>query len=146
LTIDRAWSQHLAEMQAVREEVRLVQLDGRDPSTELYRQAKAAFEALLTRIDDTIVLTFERVAVTADGVDWEREGLLGPSSTWTYLVNDNVFGGNTFLTLSTRASFGLWAVLVCWPILLVWGLAKHWRRRRRRKAPGRLEGPESRRS
>jgi preprotein translocase subunit SecA len=137
LTLDRCWSQHLAEMQAVRDEVYLVQLDGRNPFAELCRTAGAAFEALLDRIDDTIIRTFERVAITADGVDWEREGLLGPSSTWTYLVNDNVFGGNTFLTLANRASFGLWAVLVCWPILLGWGLAQHWRRRRRRSVPER---------
>jgi len=133
-------------MQAVRDEVYLVQLDGRNPFAELCRTAGAAFEALLERIDDTIVLTFERVTVTADGVDWEREGLLGPSSTWTYLVNDNVFGSNTFLTLANRASFGLWAALVCWPILLAWGLAKHWRRRRGRSLPERSEREEPQRS
>ena len=68
------------------------------------------------------------IPVTAAGVDWESEGLLGPSSTWTYLVNDNVFTSNAFHTLSVRASFGLWAVLICWPLLLAWGAAKHWRR------------------
>jgi hypothetical protein len=39
----------------------------------------AAFEALLDRIDDVIGETFERIEVTADGVDWwEREGLRPP--------------------------------------------------------------------
>lgn len=71
--------------------------------------------------------------ITADGVDWEREGLLGPSSTWTYLVNDNVLSGNTFLTMAVRASFGLWAVIICWPLLLLWGLGQQWRRWRGRK-------------
>jgi preprotein translocase subunit SecA len=131
VTLDRCWSEHLAEMQALRDEVYLVQLDGRDPFTEFYRAAGAAFDVLQDRIEDTIVETFERVEITAAGVDWEREGLLGPSSTWTYLVNDNVFGGNTFLTLANRASFALWAVLICWPLLLLWGLAKHWRRWRK---------------
>ena len=128
VTLDRLWSHHLADLQALRDELYLVQLDGRDPFTEFYRAAGVAFENLLERIDAGIVETFERVEITADGVDWEREGLLGPSSTWTYLVNDNVFSGNTFLTLSVRASFGLWAVLVCWPLLLVWAAAQHWRR------------------
>ncbi|HEY4573013.1 MAG TPA: accessory Sec system translocase SecA2, partial [Thermoanaerobaculia bacterium] len=111
VTLDRCWSDHLAEMQAVRDEVHLVQLGGRDPFVEYCRTANAA---LLARIDDTIVEIFERIEVTAGGVDWEREGLRGPSSTWTYLVNDNVFGNNTFLGLANHASFGLWAVLVCW--------------------------------
>ncbi|HEY2291719.1 MAG TPA: hypothetical protein VGM86_13550 [Thermoanaerobaculia bacterium] len=128
VTLDRCWSDHLAEMQAVRDEVHLVQLGGRDPFVEYCRTANAALAALLARIDDTIVETFERIEITAGGVDWEREGLRGPSSTWTYLVNDNVFGNNTFLGLANRASFGLWAVLVCWWLLLPWALVLHWRR------------------
>ena len=136
ITIDRLWSHHLADLQALRDELYLVQLDGRDPFTEFCRAAGTAFENLLERIDAGIVETFERVEITAEGVDWEREGLLGPSSTWTYLVNDNVLSSNTFLTLSVRASFGLWAVLVCWPLLLAWAAAQHWRRWRDRKAPG----------
>ena len=136
VTLDRGWSDHIAEMQAVRDEVHLVQLGGKDPFTEYYRTAGTAFEALLDRIDDTIVEIFERIEITADGVDWEREGLRGPSSTWTYLINDNVFGNNTFLTLANRPSIGLWAVLVCWWILVPWALVLHWRRwRERRSAP-----------
>src|SRR3954451_4271938 len=130
VTLDRCWSDHLAEMQAVRDEVHLVQLGGRDPFVEYCRTANAARGALLARIDDTIVEIFERIEVTAGGVDWEREGLRGPSSTWTYLVNDNVFGNNTFLGLANRASFGLWAVLVCWWLLIPWALVLHWRRSR----------------
>ncbi len=121
-------------MQAVRDEVHLVQLGGQDPFAEFYRTAGTAFEDLVDRIDDTIVEVFERIEVTADGVDWEREGLRGPSSTWTYLVNDNVFGGNTFLTLANRASFGLWAVLLCWWILVPWALVLKWQRWRRERS------------
>ncbi len=91
-----------------------------------------AFEALQEQIENGIVETFERIRITRAGVDWESEGLLGPSSTWTYLVNDNVFSSNAFLTLGVRASFGLWAVLVAWPLLLVWGAAQHWQRWRKR--------------
>lgn len=91
-------------------------------------------ESAHRRIDDTIVDTFERIEVTAGGVDWEREGLRGPSSTWTYLVNDNVFGGNTFLTMANHASFGLWAVLLCWWILIPWALVLRWQRWRGKKS------------
>ena len=131
--LDRCWSDHLAEMQAVRDEVHLVLLGGRDPFAEFYRTAGAGFEALVERIDDTIVETFERIEVTADGVDWEREGLRGPSSTWTYLINDNIFGNNTFLTLANRPGFGLWAILLCWWILVPWALVLRWRRRQNDK-------------
>jgi preprotein translocase subunit SecA len=32
------------------------------------------------------------VRITGQGVDLKREGLLGPSSTWTYMINDNPMG------------------------------------------------------
>ncbi|HYG61356.1 MAG TPA: accessory Sec system translocase SecA2 [Thermoanaerobaculia bacterium] len=70
VTIDRCWSDHLAEMQAVRDEIHLVQLGGQDPFAEFCRAAGAAFETLPERIDETIVEFFERVEITADGVDW----------------------------------------------------------------------------
>ena len=41
LTLDRAWSQYLADLQALRDEVHLVTLDGRDPLTEFTRAAIA---------------------------------------------------------------------------------------------------------
>jgi preprotein translocase subunit SecA len=131
--IDRGWSDHLAEMQAVRDEVHLVTLGGRDPFAEFYRTAGAGFEALVDRIDDTIVEIFERIRITAAGVDWDREGLRGPSSTWTYLINDNVFGNNTFLTLANRPGFGLWAILLCWWILVPWAIVLRWRNRKKKK-------------
>jgi preprotein translocase subunit SecA len=32
------------------------------------------------------------VEITKEGIDLEKEGLRGPSATWTYLVNDTPFG------------------------------------------------------
>jgi len=136
VTIDRCWSDHLAEMQAVRDEVHLVQLGGRDPFAEFCRTAAAAFEALLARIDEAIVETFERIEITAAGVDWEREGLRGPSSTWTYMVDDKVFANNVFLGISGHASIGLWAVIAAWWILLPWAMVLHVRRWRERRGSG----------
>lgn len=129
LLIDRCWSDHLAEMQVLRDQIHLVTLDGRSPLTEFYRTSKAAFATLIEEIEETIVRTFEGIEITADGVDWEAEGLTAPSATWTYLVNDNVFRGNTFMTLANRASFGMWAALLCWWILIPWAMGiriKRW--------------------
>jgi preprotein translocase subunit SecA len=130
--IDRCWSEHLALMQAERDEVHLVLLDGRDPLTEMYRRARAAHERLLDRIDETVVELFERIEITPDGVDWEREGLRAPSSTWTYLVNDTDFRANPFMTLAHRPAIGLWAVLLWGPLLMLWGAWLHLKRWRDR--------------
>jgi preprotein translocase subunit SecA len=129
LTIDRCWSEYLTEMQAVRHEIHLVALDGREPLPEFYRTAIQTFEQLLERIDNEIVETFPDLQITAAGVDWERHGLRGPSATWTYLVSDNVFDSNVLLTLANRPALGLGAIFA-YPILFLWGLYLHWKRRK----------------
>jgi len=134
LAIDRCWSEHLADMQALRDEVHLVAKGGKDPVTEFYREAKAAFERLLTRVDERVQETFERIEIRADGVDWDREGLRGPSSTWTYLVDDNVFGTNLFSSLARQPAIAAWAVLAHAPLLIVWGAILRWRRWRRTRS------------
>jgi preprotein translocase subunit SecA len=134
-TIDRTWSDHLAALAALRDEVPLVRLDGRDPLVEFHRRADTAFDRLSDDIDEEVAALFDRIQITAQGVDWEAEGVRGPSSTWTYLVQDNAYNSSPFLTMATRASLGLWAVLAAWPLLLVWGLAAHWKRWRDRKRP-----------
>jgi preprotein translocase subunit SecA len=141
LTSDAMWCDHLDRMEALRDEVLLVLFDGRQPLVEFYRNAGADYEALLGDLDDKIVETFERVEITEAGVDWEQEGLRGPSSTWTYLVNDSAYGENTFLTLATRPGLGIWAILTCWWLLIPWAAAVHWRRwRQRRKNESENEG------
>jgi hypothetical protein len=80
-----------------------------------------------------VVETFGRVTITDRGVDWEKEGLLGPSSTWTYLVNDTPFGANPLRSLANRPGLALFGVLVLGPLLFLWGIREHWRKRRGRK-------------
>ena len=138
LAIDRCWSDYLTEMQALRDEVHLVALDGREPLAVFIKTAIGAFEALVERIEGGVVEGFEALAFTPGGIDWDAEGLRGPSATWTYLVNDRVFGNNVLMTLASRASIGLWGVLLLWPVLFLWGLRLHWKRRaeKGRRRPG----------
>ena len=60
---------------------------------EFHKMAAHAFQDLLRRIDDEITKTFRTAEVTEDGIDLDEEGLRRPGATWTYLVNDNPFGG-----------------------------------------------------
>jgi preprotein translocase subunit SecA len=130
LVIDRAWSQYLADLQALRDEVHLVALDGRDPLTEFRREAVKSFESWVENVDDEIVSIFATLPITRDGVDWDAAGLRGPSSTWTYLVSDQVFGPNVLRGLANRASIGLWGTLLLGPVLFAWGIYLHWKKRR----------------
>jgi preprotein translocase subunit SecA len=132
LAIDRCWSDHLAELREMREDSVLLAFAGRFPLAEFHHQAGESFQDLLDRIEEAVVRDFERVTVTPEGVDWEREGLRGPSATWTYLVGENPFGASGLLLPAGRIGSVAAAAGAPWLVLLQ-GLSVFWERRRRRK-------------
>ena len=89
--IDRCWAEYLDYVAHVREGIHLVSAGG-SPLDAYHMAVGKAFGQLLTTIDDSVVATFLSADITAAGIDMEKEGLKGPSSTWTYLINDNPFG------------------------------------------------------
>ncbi len=131
LAIDRCWSDHLSELREMREDSVLLAFAGRLPLAEFHRQAGESFPALEERIVDETVGDFGRIEVTPAGVDWEREGLRGPSATWTYLVGENPFGASGMLSPAGRTASVAAAAGVPWLVLLQ-GLGILWERRRRR--------------
>jgi preprotein translocase subunit SecA len=90
--INRCWSDHLEHMAEIREGIHLVSIGGLNAFDEFNRQVNAAFRELSRRIDDEVLATLRTAEITADGVDLKKVGLLGPSSTWTYMINDNPTG------------------------------------------------------
>ena len=131
LAIDRCWSDHLAELREMREDTVLLAFAGRFPLAEFHKQAGDSFQALQDRIEDEVVRDFERIEITPEGVDWEREGLRGPSATWTYLVGENPFGASGLLSPAGRTGMVALALGAPWLVLLH-GLGVFWERRRRR--------------
>jgi preprotein translocase subunit SecA len=134
LTIDRCWSDHLALIRRIRDGIHVVSFVGKDPLTEFTREVGEAFAELRRTIEDEVITTFERVTVTNDGVDWEMEGLLGPSSTWTYLVSDDPFGHSSMRGLANSAGVAAGASAFAAPFLFLWSLILHHKRRRLRKS------------
>jgi preprotein translocase subunit SecA len=130
LAIDRCWSDHLAELREMREDSVLLAFAGRFPLAEFHRQAGESFQDLEDRVRDEVVRDFERIEIGPDGVDWEREGLRGPSATWTYLVGENPFGASGMLSPAGRTGTLAAAVGMPWLVLLQ-GLGILWERRRR---------------
>lgn len=91
-TLDTLWAEFLEEVGQIRESIYLVNLSGRTPLVEFHREVGKAFLILQQRIEEEIVETLGRVEITKAGIDLEKEGMRGPSATWTYLVNDTPFG------------------------------------------------------
>ena len=90
--IDRCWADHLARVTEIRESIHLRVLANLDPLDEFHKAVGREFADLLERIDGQILITFRSAEIRKDGLDFDREGLRGPSSTWTYMISDNPFG------------------------------------------------------
>lgn len=132
LQIDRCWAEHLALISDVRESIHLVNVGGKSPLNEFHKIATDAFLELDHKIDDTIFKTFQSLKITDKGVDLEREELRGPSSTWTYLINDNQFGAWVEMLKGKNIGFAVGAAAFWGPLYILWGLVqKHYRKKNR---------------
>jgi preprotein translocase subunit SecA len=91
--IDQCWAEYLVRVADIRDNIHLVVLGGMyDPLDEFHKMVGREFGQVLESIDERIVQTFCSAAITEKGIDLAKEGLAGPSATWTYLISDNPFG------------------------------------------------------
>jgi preprotein translocase subunit SecA len=131
--IDQHWADHLAEIARIREGIHLVRLNGQDPLDQFHRLASTAFIEMLRQTDEAVVETLLSVEVTEHGIDLEKAGLKGPSSTWTYLINDDPFE-ETMKVLIRNIGFASVAAS-CLPCLLMlagWAIYQRLKKTQRR--------------
>ncbi|MEX2416313.1 MAG: accessory Sec system translocase SecA2 [Paenibacillaceae bacterium] len=89
--IDQCWADYLEHVAYIREGIHLESISNRDPLHSFHNQIIDAYEHILKTIEDKIVSAFRRVDVTKENLNLEQEGLKRPSSTWTYMINDQLF-------------------------------------------------------
>jgi preprotein translocase subunit SecA len=127
LHIDRAWRDHLAFVAELREGIHLVRLGGDDPLTRFCVRVGEAYRALVEGLDRSIGQSLREVEQGAP-----RPSLKGPSSTWTYLVNDDPFRDQlgSQLTGPGRATLAVGAAVFAMPLLILLGLADKYLKKR----------------
>jgi preprotein translocase subunit SecA len=123
--IDAAWAEHLALITEIREGIHLVGLSRQDPLYEFTKQVAGAYMKLHQTVEERIVSTFAKAKITENGIDLDQAGLRGPSSTWTYLINDQMMSELQRFLYGFGAAFAVGAVVTTWPLLIAWGI---WRR------------------
>jgi preprotein translocase subunit SecA len=130
--IDRAWREHLALAADLREGIHLVGLGGQDPLTRFTTEITLAFRRLESTIEAAVLDALNHLPVHDGRVDLEALGIRGPSSTWTYLVNDDPFRNQIgmMLTGPGRTTIAIYAATIMMPLLLLWGLVDRLLRRR----------------
>jgi preprotein translocase subunit SecA len=121
--IDAAWSEYLAEIEALREGIHLRAYGKQDPLFEFNKCASELFEKTLLESEDKNLKTFAAIEVKNGSVCLPDSGPKAPSSTWTYLVNDNPFDDAVTGLLMGDTGFSLWAGLL-WPLTMLHYLLK----------------------
>ena len=119
--LDKAWSRYLAEIADIREGIYLTRIGGLDPLFEFHKQAIAMFDELLKNTDDEAIQSFNRLK--KHSVDLNEAGIKAPSSTWTYLVNDNPFEDMLELKLIRDIGLSIGAGLM-WPLIALYPLIR----------------------
>lgn len=87
--ISTCWTEYLDFLSYTRESIHLVHMAGKIPISEFNKTAIQAYEKLLQTIEEEIAAVLAKAEITANGIDMAKEGLKAPSSTWTYLIDDN---------------------------------------------------------
>jgi len=131
--IDRVWREHLALCADLREGIHLVTLGGRDPLTRFTSDVMAAFRAVEDTVDMAVLETLAHVTVGAGGLDLGAAGIKGPSSTWTYLVNDDPFRNQILLKLvgAGGTTIAIYSAALLGPLFLLWGVVERFLRKTR---------------
>lgn len=87
--ISTCWTEYLDFLSYTRESIHLVHMAGKIPISEFNKTAIQSYEKLLKTIEEEVITVLSKAEITASGVDMVKEGLKAPSSTWTYLIDDN---------------------------------------------------------
>jgi preprotein translocase subunit SecA len=124
--IDRAWRDHLALCADLREGIHLVRLGGHDPLTRFTSEAIRAFSEIDEAVDAAVLAALANVRADGGALDLSDAGLKAPTSTWTYVVNDDPFRNRmaAMLTGPGGATVAIYSALMLMPLLIAWGLVE----------------------
>jgi preprotein translocase subunit SecA len=129
--LDRSWADHLARLADIRESIHIVSLGGKEPLHEFHKAAADAFSEMAQRTERAIVSTLRELLKKPGPIDLQAEGLKGPSSTWTYLINEEQFGWGVELLKGKNIGFAAGAAAFWGPLFLFTLLMKRLRRRKK---------------
>ena len=86
--IDKFWADHLAYVSYIREGIHLESLASRNPIDEFHAQITQAYEQIPAKINKESANMLVRLGGSNDPAKWEEFGLKSPTSTRTYIIND----------------------------------------------------------
>lgn len=90
--IDDCWADHLHVCADIRNSIHLTSIGGFNAFDEFNKRINKSFREFHQHVSQRVVETFRSAEVSEEGLDLAMQGLVRPSSTWTYMINDNPLG------------------------------------------------------
>lgn len=76
----------------IREGIHLVSFGGFNAYDVFNKEMNLEFNSFLSHVEEKVAETMRTATFSKDGINLETEGLNAPSSTWTFMINDNPRG------------------------------------------------------
>jgi len=102
---DKHWSQHIDYVSEVKEGIHLLQYGKLNPLREFRKYTDTNFKEICNRIDFDLKEGIEHLLKNGD-VNLADMGIKKPSSTWTYIINDNPFSRKFEIRLTNSSYLG----------------------------------------
>lgn len=120
--LDKHWADHLAFIADLRESIHLVRVAGITPLEEFYRQATQAFLGLKEQIEREKRCEMLNRLSSLSGPDLDETDFTGPSSTWTYLIDDDQYSWGLEMLRGRNIGFTAGAAAFTGPLYLLLGI------------------------
>ncbi len=125
---DDLWAKHLQFITELKDGIHLVRLGGRNPLRYFHEKTDEHFEEIRGQLQTKaleIINAKEPQIITST--------IQKPSSTWTYIINDNPFGNQLGVMLSDNSNIGMQVDFLSAPLLFIAGLISRIKQKSRKK-------------
>ncbi|GAA0391567.1 accessory Sec system translocase SecA2 [Paenibacillus motobuensis] len=116
--MDKFWADHLAYVSYIREGIHLTSLVNRNPIDEFHVQIIQAYEQIPAKINRESANMLIKLGGSNDPAMWEKFGLKNPTSTRTYIINDQY---KEYLQNPSSWNSGTiiayWIRKILWPVI-----------------------------
>jgi preprotein translocase subunit SecA len=120
---DKLWSLHLDYLSEIKEGIHLLRLGGENPLREFQKKAELAFIEMCNNLDMEVGKIIDYFEQNPDN-EISTLGIKKPSSTWTYIINDNPFGNQLGLMLQGVSGIGFQVDFISLILLFFYRLFK----------------------
>lgn len=83
------WASYLAAMEDKRSGIHLMLVGGKNPLEEYWKFSAAAFAEMQADIKYDVVSFMKSCIITENGIDMKQHGLMGATTTWTYMIDES---------------------------------------------------------